>query len=140
MKRVFVFILFLILLGCSTIIRIEENDHYVKNKIVMEQLVGEEYKTTNVIKAESKVKLVMEALNATHWREDMRVLMMREEDYRFYLMPLHSKSKEESEVYRVWITPNKDRLQVLGFNQFAIMNEENSAIIHGVLTGENLGE
>ncbi|MFZ3589997.1 hypothetical protein ACOI1C_12130 [Bacillus sp. DJP31] len=133
------FVLILFLIGCS--------GDKSTSVIIVEKPTGEgeneEYEISKEGKAQKQVDLAMDVLEQTKWQENVKVMMIGEPEYQFYLLHTEKDGQEtQSVVYYVWITPKEDQLEVIqrSENKYAKMSIENSDILHGILTGEILGE
>lgn len=124
---------FLILIsGCS------ETGH--GQKIRVEKRMGNEnkYDLFNEISDTEKVSRIKDILEAAEWRK-AEVLRSHPPDYQFIFEFLDPNIEVKAVLYRVWISPNKDILEVgIGDGEYTQLNEEDSAVFFEILTGEVL--
>ncbi|MBE4909940.1 hypothetical protein IMZ08_18040 [Bacillus luteolus] len=109
-----------------------------EQKIVVQKRVGEENKygefkevTDNVIV--QKVKKIVEDVV---W-ENAKVSMVRPADYRFAFQYKNPEIEAKGILYELWISPNKDKVELVinGESKYAQLNEKDSAVLLGILTG-----
>ena len=113
-------------------IKIEETMIDVQRRIGEEN----EYKVFKEIQIEEKLKSVMHFLNNTTW-ENVEVQMAQPPHYKFSL--INKASGEEIETFLVWVTPNKDRLEMVRVKGgYAKLTKKNSDGLFEVLTGNKL--
>jgi len=126
------FIIFLVA-GCST-------NEEQKQKIEVQIRVGNEAKYEDfkeVIDNEQVVK-VKRILDDTDW-ENTVVDMARLADYQFFFEYMNKDIEGDKLQYLVWISPNKDKLEVVrGNDEYAQLTRENSAILFEGITGKKL--
>jgi hypothetical protein len=120
--------------GSSFVINLEFN--LEETIINVQERVGEEneYKVFKEIEKEELLKSVMDILNDTTW-EAKKVEMAQPPHYKFSFM--NKGSGEEIETFLVWVTPKKDRLEVIRVSGgYAKLTKKNSDVLFEVLTGE----
>jgi hypothetical protein len=131
----------IILAGCS-----KETDNKVQidndnQFIVVQKHVGNEnnYEEFRKITDGKQVSKAKEILNELKWEYAVRDTL-QPPDYQFVFQPKDPKIKADAILYKIWITPDKDRL-VIGRveNQYALqVTKEQSAVLFEILTGEKL--
>ncbi len=78
----------------------------------------------------------MDILNDTTW-ENAEVQMDQPPHYKFSF--INKGSGEEIETFLVWVTPTKDRLEVVrDKGGYAKLTKENSDVLFEILTGNKL--
>ncbi len=124
----------IILTGCSNKIENEEQ------KIAVSKRVGNEnkYEGFRGINDSKQVLKVKEILSETDW-QNAKVDMSRPADYLFVFKFINPEIKAKAVLYRIWISPNKDKLEIVkGESQYAHLTKENSAILFKIITGDEL--
>jgi hypothetical protein len=133
---VFIAIFLFIITGCSSKI---DNDAQV---LEVQKRVGDEngFEDFRRITDNKKVQKVKEILHKTDW-ENAQVSMSRPPDYQFIFKYKDPNTEAKPIVHTVWISPNKDKLEVVrGDDQYTQFSKEQSAIIFEIITGDNLSE
>ena len=122
--------------GCSS-----ETEHDGLNVEVQKRIGNEnkyeDFKEINDNKQVQKVKVI---LDEADWK-NAEVDMVRPADYTFGFQFKNPKTEAKAVLYKIWISPNKDKVEVVkGDNEYVQLNEENSAVIFEILTGEKLSD
>jgi hypothetical protein len=125
----------IIITGCSNGIEKEEQIIEVQKRVGNEN----KYEDFRKITDPKQVLKVKEILNKTKW-ENEKVNMSRPPDYQFvFLFKNPDIIQEKVVLHSVWISPNKDKLEIVqGDNQYAQLTEENSANLFEIITGGKL--
>lgn len=127
--------LLVLIAGCSSGIR------NAGNKIVVEkQISGSgKYEFYNEIKDSKEVQNAKNILNSIKW-ENAQVNMVHPPEYEFHFED--TKSKISGAVYALWISPNKDKIELVidGKAKYAQLSKENSEKLFKIITGKNLNE
>jgi hypothetical protein len=119
--------------GSSFVIDLEFN--LEETIINVQERVGKEneYKDIKLINIVDQFKSVLEILNDTNW-ENAKVQMAQPPHYKISF--IKKGSGEEIETFFVWITPQKDRLEVVRVSGgYAKLTKKNSDVLFEVLTG-----
>lgn len=120
--------------GSSFVIHLEFN--LEETIINVQERVGKEneYIDFKLIDKEKQFKTVLDLLNDTNW-ENAEVQIAQPPDYKFSFM--NNGSGEEIEAFLVWVTPKKDRLEVIRVSGgYAKLSKKNSDVLVKFLTGE----
>ncbi|MGD6892654.1 hypothetical protein [Bacillus mobilis] len=132
---VFIGICILIITGCSNVL---ENEG---QRIQVQKNIGDnEYKDFKVVTDNNEVSQVKKILNDTTF-ENNKVEMSRPADYHFIFQFKNPKIEAKAVLYQIWISPNKDKVEIIsGDNQYAQLEEKNAATLFQIVTGEKLAE
>ena len=88
----------------------------------------------------NQVLQVKKILNDIHF-ENQKVEMSRSADYHFVFQFKNPKIEAKLVLYQIWISPNKDKVEVMaGDNRYAQLEGENAATLFWIVTGEKLAE
>ena len=121
--------------GCSNEI---ENEEQI---IMVQKRVGDEnkYEDFKEVTDNEQVMSIKELLDDTDW-ENAKVNMVRPPDYKFHFEHTDKGIKSNAVQHSVWISPNKDKLEVVieGQSKYVQLTKEDSAILFKVITGEKL--
>lgn len=122
--------------GCSS--ETEQDGLYVEvQKRIDNENKYEDFKEITDHKQVQKVKAI---LDEADWKK-AKVDMVRPADYRFGFQFKNPKIQAKAVLYEIWISPNKDKVELVkGDNEYVQLNEENSAVIFEILTGEKLSD
>ncbi len=67
--------------------------------------------------------------------------MSRSADYHFVFQFKNPKIEAKAVLYQIWISPNKDKVEVMGGdNRYAQLTEKNAAVLVEIITDEKLFE
>lgn len=127
---VFVFII----TGCSSGIENEEQ------KIVVQKRIADEnkYEDFKEVTESEQVLKIKDILGKADW-ENAKVNMARHADYQFFFHYKNGNIESNSIQHLMWISPNKDKLEVVrGNDEYVQLTEENSAILFEIITGGKL--
>lgn len=138
--RMLLFFSFVVLLslttGCSNTIGDEKQNIVVQKRVS----VGNEYENFKIITENDKVEKIKKILKKVDWKDE-KLNMDRPADYRFIFQFKDSKIEAKAVGYEIWINPNIDKVEIVeASNKYALLNEENSAVLYEVLTGEKLSK
>ncbi|EOO77509.1 hypothetical protein AT257_14100 [Bacillus cereus] len=132
---VIVFMCIFIVTGCSNILGNEEQ------RIEVQKRVGDDnYEDLKVVTDNNQVLQVKKILNDIHF-ENKKVEMSRSADYHFVFQFKNPKIEAKAVLYQIWISPNKDKVEVMaGDNRYAQLEGKNAATLFEIVTGEKLVE
>ncbi|HDR4511741.1 hypothetical protein J8Y17_15795 [Bacillus cereus] len=132
---VFIIICILIVTGCSNILGNEDQ------RIEVQKNIGDnKYEDLKVVTDNKQVQQVKKILNDAHF-ENKKVQISRPADYHFVFQFKNSKIEAKAVLYQIWISPNKDIVEIiLGGNRYAQLEEKNAATLFRIVTGEKLAE
>lgn len=131
---VFIAICIFIVTGCSNILGNEDQ------RIEVQKRVGDDYEDLNVVTDNNQVLQVKKILNEIHF-ENKKAEMSRSADYHFVFQFKNPKIEAKAVLYQIWISPNKDKVEVMaGDNRYAQLEGKNAATLFWIVTGEKLAE
>ncbi|WP_242245988.1 hypothetical protein [Bacillus cereus group sp. BfR-BA-01523] len=132
---VFVAICIFIVTGCSNILGNEDQ------RIEVQKRVGDdEYEDLKIVTDNNQVLQVKKILNEIHF-ENKKAEMSRSADYHFVFQFKNPKIEAKAVLYQIWISPNKDKVEVMaGDNRYAQLEGKNAATLFEIITGETLSE
>ncbi|OJE33957.1 hypothetical protein BAQ47_24205 [Bacillus tropicus] len=131
---VFITIVIFIVTGCSNIIGNEEQTINVQKR------VNDTYEDLKVVTDNKQVRQVKKILNDAHF-ENKKVEMSRPADYHFIFQFKNPKIEAKAVLYQIWISPNKDKIEIIaGNSQYVQLEGENAATLFQIVTGEKLVE
>lgn len=114
-----------------------------EQKIEVQKRVGEgnKYEDFNEVADNQIVQKVKKILNDIDW-ESAKVNMARHADYRFVFQYKNSELEAKAVLYELWISPNKDKVELIidAESKYIQLNEKDSAVLYGILTGKDLSE
>ncbi|MEK4092000.1 hypothetical protein [Viridibacillus sp. FSL H8-0110] len=126
-----------VITGCSNG-KEDEGEYLEVQKRIGDENKYEDFKEITDNKQVQKVKDII--LNRDDWK-NAKVDMVRPADYKFAFQSKNPKSSEKAVLYEIWISPNKDKLEVVrGVDQYVRLNVENSTDLFEILTGEKLSD
>jgi len=131
-----VMFLIVIIAGCSS--GLENEEQYIKvNKRIGDENMYEEFKD---ITENKQVQQVKQILDEIEW-ENAKVEMVSPHNFEFMFKYKSPKIDAKSVLYKIWISPDKDKLEVVrGDSEYGQLNEENSAVLFEIVTGEKLSD
>ncbi|GAB6476427.1 hypothetical protein PDK24_03135 [Bacillus cereus] len=131
---VFIAIVIFIVTGCSNIIGNEDQT------IKVQKHVDNKYEDLKVVTDNKQVRQVKKILNDAHF-ENKKVEMSRPADYHFIFQFKNPKIEAKAVLYQIWISPNKDKIEIIaGNSQYVQLEGENAATLFQIVTGEKLVE
>ncbi|AIW84473.1 MULTISPECIES: hypothetical protein [Bacillus] len=132
---VIVFMCIFIVTGCSNILGNEDQ------RIEVQKHVGDDkYEDFKIVTDNNQVLQVKKILNDIHF-ENKKVEMSRSADYHFVFQFENPKIEAKAVLYQIWISPNKDKVEVMaGDNRYAQLEGKNAATLFEIVTGEKLVE
>ncbi|MEK5246923.1 hypothetical protein MKX66_04285 [Bacillus sp. FSL R9-9530] len=132
---VIVFMCIFIVTGCSNILGNEDQ------RIEVQKHVGDDkYEDFKIVTDNNQVLQVKKILNDIHF-ENKKVEMSRSADYHFVFQFENPKIEAKAVSYQIWISPNKDKVEVMaGDNRYAQLEGKNAATLFEIVTGEKLVE
>ncbi|MFA2808002.1 hypothetical protein [Bacillus mycoides] len=130
---VIVFMCIFIVTGCSNILGNEDQ------RIEVQKRIGDDnYEDLKVVTDNNQVLQVKKILNDIHF-ENKKVEMSRSADYHFVFQFKNPKIEAKAVSYQIWISPNKDKVEVMaGDNRYAQLEGKNAATLFQIVTGEKL--
>ncbi|WOA60070.1 MULTISPECIES: hypothetical protein [Bacillus] len=110
-------------------------------RIEVQKRVGDDnYEDLKVVTDDNQVLQVKKILNDIHF-ENKKVEMSRSADYHFVFQFKNPKIEAKAVLYQIWISPNKDKVEVMaGDNRYAQLEGKNAATLFEIVTGEKLVE
>ncbi|QWH38148.1 hypothetical protein EXW53_15260 [Bacillus mycoides] len=132
---VFIAICIFIVTGCSNILGNEDQ------RIEVQKRVGDDkYEDLKIVTDNNQVLQVKKILNDIHF-ENQKAEMSRSADYHFVFQFKNPKIEAKAVLYQIWISPNKDKVEVMaGDNRYAQLEGKNAATLFWIVTGEKLAE
>lgn len=131
---VFIAIVIFIVTGCSNIIGNEDQT------IKVQKRVNDTYEDLKVVTDNKQVRQVKKILNDAHF-ENKKLEMSRPADYHFIFQFKNPKIEAKAVLYQIWISPNKDKIEIIaGNSQYVQLEGENAATLFQIVTGEKLVE
>ncbi|MGN4613395.1 hypothetical protein ACTFOZ_13195 [Bacillus cereus group sp. MYBK71-2] len=131
---VFITIVIFIVTGCSNIIGNEDQT------IKVQKHVDNKYEDLKVVTDNKQVRQVKKILNDAHF-ENKKLEMSRPADYHFIFQFKNPKIEAKAVLYQIWISPNKDKIEIIaGNSQYVQLEGENAATLFQIVTGEKLVE
>jgi len=143
MKRIVTFTLFIVLcfalVGCNQEERIKapkeiqaetpQTEHIEIKPFTVEERQSEGYKSIKEVVKSDKIETVLEIIENAEWEENIKVDMAFPPEYRFSLDSIN---------YAIWVTPNKDRLEIIAEGQakYIKLPIKDSEILYKILTGK----
>lgn len=110
------------------------------DKIVVEKQVDgwDKYEFYNEIRVAKEVKKAKNILQGVKW-ENAKVNMAYPPEYKFHFED--SKSKTKGYDYSLWISPNKDKIELVVDNEakYAQLEKEESSSLFKIIIGKDLG-
>ncbi|HDR7913975.1 TPA: hypothetical protein QCY05_003137 [Bacillus wiedmannii] len=132
---VFIAICIFIVTGCSNVVGNEEQ------RIEVQKHIGDnEYEDLKVVTDNNEVMQVKKILNDTTF-ENKKVEMSRPADYHFIFQFKNPKIEAKVELYQIWVSPNKNKMEIkAGDNRYAQLEGKHAATLFQIVTGERLVE
>lgn len=136
-KFLIIFVVMAIFLstGCSKGIK-----NYGDKIVVEKQVSGmNQYEFYSEVKDSKEVQKAKDILNSVNF-ENGKVSMSHPPDYKFHFED--SKSKTKGYDYGLWISPNKDKIELVVDNEakYAQSDKEESTSLFKIITGKSLSE
>ncbi len=130
---VFIAICIFIVTGCSNVVGNEEQ------RIEVQKHIGDnEYEDLKVVTDNNEVMQVKKILNDTNF-ENTKVEMSRPADYHFIFQFKNPKIEAKVELYQIWVSPNKNKMEIkAGDNRYAQLEGKHAATLFQIVTGERL--
>src|SRR5690606_20820563 len=124
-----IIIITLVIVACS----------YQEQEIKVFRRIGDEnkYEVMKVITDKEQVQIVRKMIDNINW-EIVKFQMERPPDYKFAFQPTNAEVDVKAIQYQLWISPNKDKVGLLGGSRYYQLNKENSAILLEILTVEKI--
>ncbi len=124
-----IIIITLVIVACS----------YQEQEIKVFRRIGDEnkYEVMKVITDKEQAQIVRKMIDNINW-EIVKFQMERPPDYKFAFQPTNAEVDVKAIQYQLWISPNKDKVGLLGGSRYYQLNKENSAILFEILTGEKI--
>jgi RNA polymerase-interacting CarD/CdnL/TRCF family regulator len=128
-----VMVIVLTAIGCT---KVENEGTYQSIHIVKYDVAEDKDKGLRTVSEEEEAKKAKKVLGEAKWQK-AKMEMSRKPDYQFYF----ESNATDQAIYRVWVTPDNSQLQVIrGTDEYAKLTQEQSDILHEVLTGSKLSE
>lgn len=133
-KLFFIIGVFLILIvGCSNDIENKEES------VVVQKRIGDEknYEDFREVTDNEQVQKLKGILKEANWI-NAKAEMASPPDYKFSFRFNNTNIEAKAVLYQLWITPNKDKVELIGANQYVRLDESMSAELFEIVTGELL--
>ncbi|MEK4760218.1 hypothetical protein MHH85_08160 [Viridibacillus sp. FSL E2-0187] len=130
-----VMILFVIS-GCSNG-KVDTEKYIEVQKRIGDENKYEDFKKISNNKQVQKVRDIVS--NRDDWKNG-EVDMERPADYNFAFQFKSDKMSAKTILYEIWLSPNKDKIEVGRLVDHVQLNEEDSTDLFGILTGEKLSD
>lgn len=132
---IFIMVFTLIMTGCSNEIDNEKQIIKVQKRVGIEN----KFEDFKEISKHEKVLKAQEILSKADW-ENTKVSMSGPPDYQFvFLFTDPSIIQEKIDSYKFWISPNKDKLEVIdNENRYTQLTKEQSDILFEIITGSKM--
>ncbi|WP_252505126.1 hypothetical protein [Sporosarcina sp. Marseille-Q4943] len=123
----------MLLVGCSNEIQNTEQS------IVVEKRIGDEnnYEDFRVVTDNEQVQKLLEILQDANWI-NAKAERVNPPDYSFVFRFKNPNIEAKAVLYELWITPNKDKVELIGGNQYVKLDKNKSAELFEIVTGEKL--
>ncbi|WP_377865112.1 hypothetical protein [Bacillus sp. R86525] len=132
---VFVAICIFIVTGCSN--RLGNEDQRIE---VQKHIGDDKHKDFKIVTDNNQVLQVKKILTDIHF-ENKKAEMSRSADYQFIFQFKNPKIEAKAVSYQIWISPNKDKVEVMaGDNRYAQLEGKNAATLFQIVTGEKLAK
>ncbi|QFG00333.1 hypothetical protein PB01_16795 [Psychrobacillus glaciei] len=142
MKRLFLlFCIGISLVGCNQEETIKapkeiqaetlQTEHIEEKSFTVEERQSEGYKSIKEVVKYDEIRTVVEIIENAEWEENIKVEMALPPEYRFKLGSIN---------YAIWVTPYKDRLEIIpgGQSRYIKLPIEDSEILYKIITGKEL--
>nr|WP_262177798.1 hypothetical protein [Saccharococcus sp. Marseille-Q5394] len=123
----------MLLVGCSNEIQNTEQS------IVVEKRIGDEnnYEDFREVTDNEQVQKLLEILQDANWI-NAKAERVNPPDYRFAFRFKNPNIEAKAVLYELSITPNKDKVELIGGNQYVRLDKNKSAELFEIVTGEKL--
>ncbi|MCM3709723.1 hypothetical protein [Sporosarcina luteola] len=123
----------MLLVGCSNDLQNTEQS------IVIEKRIGDEnnYEDFREVTDNEQVQKLKEILKDVNWI-NAKAEMAYPPDYKFAFRYKNPNIEAKAVLYQLWITPNKDKVELIGVNQYVKLDKGMSAELFEIVTGEKL--
>ena len=123
------------LVGCSNDI---EN---MEQSIIVEKRIGDEnnYGDLREVTDNEQVQKLKEILKDANWI-NAKAKMASPPDYRFSFRYKNPEIEGQAVVYQLWITPNKENVELIGVNEYVKLDISMSAELFEIVAGEKLAD
>ncbi|MDW0115354.1 hypothetical protein QTL97_00170 [Sporosarcina thermotolerans] len=123
----------ILLVGCSNDLQNTELS------IVVEKRIGDEnnYEDFREVTDNEQVQKLKEILKDANWI-NAKAEMVTPPDYRFAFRFKNPNIEAKAVLYELWITPNIDKVVLIGGNQYVKLDIDKSAELFKIVTGEEL--
>ncbi|GKV54490.1 hypothetical protein NCCP2222_04370 [Sporosarcina sp. NCCP-2222] len=141
-KRIVAFTLFMVLLcvlvGCHQEERIkaskaetQQTEQIKIRPFTVEERQSEGYKSLKEVVTSDEIETVVEIFENAEWKEHIEVDMALPPEYRFTLGSIN---------YAIWVTPNRDRLEIIAEGQakYIKLPVKESEDLFNIITGKEL--
>ncbi|WP_404458928.1 hypothetical protein [Sutcliffiella horikoshii] len=105
--------------------------HLENKPFSVEVRQSEGYKITKEVVKSNEIETVVEIIENAKWEENIKVEMALPPEYRFSLGSIN---------YAIWVTPNKERLEIIAEGQakYIKLPIKDSEILYKIITGKEL--
>ncbi|MGE7624728.1 hypothetical protein ACQKMD_17235 [Viridibacillus sp. NPDC096237] len=110
--------------------------------IEVEKRIGDEnkYEDFKKITDNKQVQKVRDIISDRDNWKNGEVDRERPADYNFVFQFKSDKMSAKAVFYEIWISPNKDKVDVVAGSEYVQLNEEESTDLFEILTGEKLSD
>ena len=108
-----------------------QTEHIEEKPFTVEERQSEGYKSIKEVVKSDEIKTVIEIIENAEWEENIKVEMALPPEYRFKLGSIN---------YAIWVTPYKDRVEIIpkGQSRYIKLPIEDSEILYKIITGKEL--
>lgn len=123
----------MVLVGCSNDVK------HTEQSLVVEKRIGDDnnYEDFREVTDYEQVQKVNEILKDANWI-NAKAEMVSPPDYKFAFRYNNPNIEAKAVLYQLWITPNKDKVELIGANQYVKLDKSMSAELFEIVTGEKL--
>lgn len=108
-----------------------QTEHIEEKPFTVEERQSEGYIDLKEVVKSDEIRTVVEILENAEWQEGIKVKMGLPPEYRFSLGSIN---------YAIWVTPTKDRLEIIaeGQSKYIKLPIKDSEILYKIITGKEL--
>ena len=108
-----------------------QTEHIEEKPFTVEERKSEGYKIIKEVVKSDEIKTVIEIIENADWEENIEMEMALPPEYRFSM---------GSFSYAIWVTPNRDRLEIIveGQGKYIKLPIKDSEILYEIITGKEL--
>jgi len=106
-----------------------QTEHSDEKAFTVEERQSEGYLDLKEVVKSDEIKTVIQILENAEWQEGIKVEMALPPEYRFSLGSIN---------YAIWVTPTKDRLEIIaeGQSKYIKLPTKDSEILYKIITGK----